>query len=138
MTQPTFTQIRQALATTLNTIPGLRATANRNAQISPPAAVIMPVTGAFVTYGETMDGEASYLLRAILLVSEGDSASGQDNIDPYIATSGPSSILATLQANPSLGGVVSWAVLTQATGYGLINFAGIDYLGCHMIVSVGI
>jgi hypothetical protein len=138
VTQPTFTAVRAALAAQLNTIAGLRATANRNAQISPPAAVVMPVTGSFIRYSTTFDGECDLMLRAILLVAEGDSTSGQDNIDPYLATTGAQSVYAAIQADPTLGGVVSWAALTEATGYGLINFAGIDYLGCHLIVTVGI
>jgi hypothetical protein len=138
MAQPTFTQIRQALAATLNTIPGLRATANRNAQVNPPAAVIMPAAGSFIRYSVTTDGAADITLRAILLVAEADSASGQDNIDPYLASTGPSSVWAALQANQTLGGAVSYAELTEATGYGTINFAGIDYLGCHLIISIGI
>jgi hypothetical protein len=138
VTQPTFTAVRAALAAQLNTIAGLRATANRNAQISPPAAVVMPVTGSFIRYSTTFDGECDLTLRAILLVAEGDSTSGQDSIDPYLATTGAQSVYAAIQADPTLGGVVSWAALTEATGYGLINFAGIDYLGCHLIVSVGI
>jgi hypothetical protein len=138
MTQPTFTQIRAALAAQLNTIAGLRAVASRNAQISPPAAVVMPVTGTFVRYSTTFDGECDLTLRAILLVAEGDSTSGQDLMDAYLATTGPQSVYAAVQADPTLGGVVSWAAVTEATGYGLMNWAGIDYLACHFIITVGI
>ena len=89
MTQPTYTAVRQALAATLAAqIPGLRTSANRNAQVNVPQVVVMPVTGSFASYSLDFQGSLRFLLRAILLVSEGDSASGQDNIDPYIATTG--------------------------------------------------
>lgn len=139
MTAPLFSAIRQALADTLqNGIPGLRATANRPLQVNPPMAVIMPGTGAVANYSASMDGEADYTLRAIVVVAPGDSAGGEDLLDPYIATSGAQSIWAAVQANQTLGGVVSYAVVTQATGYRLMQFSGVDYLTCSFIVSIGV
>jgi hypothetical protein len=137
MTQPTFPQVRQALATYLTTATGLAATPNRFAQVNPPMAVIMPVTGSFIRYSTTFDGETDYTLRVIVLVSEGDSVSGQDLIDGYLSVSGPQSIWAAVQADPTLGGKVSFAAVTEATGYGLMNFNGVDYLAAHLITSVG-
>lgn len=137
MTQPTFSAVRAALAAQLSAkITGLRAVANRNAQISPPAAVVMPVTGTFVRYSTTFQASADLTLRAILLVAEGDSSSGQDLLDPYLATTGAQSVYAAVQADPTLGGVVDSAAVVEATAYGLMNWAGIDYLACHFIVTV--
>lgn len=137
MTQATFPQVRQALADRLATIPGLRATANRFAQVNPPMAVVMPVTGTFIQYSATLDDATDYTLRAILLVSEGDSLSGQDLLDVYLSQSGTSSAWAAVEADPTLGGTVSFAAVTEATGYGLMNFQGLDYLAAHLIVNVG-
>jgi hypothetical protein len=137
MSQPTFPQVRQALAATLTSGIGLRATANRFAQINPPMAVVMPQTGTFIRYSATMDSETDYSLRVIMLVSEGDSLSGQDLLDGYLSMSGPSSIYAAVQANSTLGGAVSYAAVVEATAYGLMNFQGIDYLAAHLIVSIG-
>lgn len=137
MAQPTFSAVRSALASQLSArITGLRAVANRNAQISPPAAVIMPVTGPFVRYSTTFQGSADLTLRVILLVSEGDSSSGQDLLDPYLATTGTQSVYAAVQADPTLGGVVDSATVVEATAYGLMNWAGVDYLACHFIATV--
>jgi len=139
VTQPAFSAIRQALADTLSAaIPGLRATANRPLQINPPMAVIMPAQGAFATYSTTMDGQADYLLRAILVVAPGDSTGGEDLLDPYIATTGGQSVWAAVQANQTLGGVVSFAEVTQASGYGLMNMTGVDYLAVTFTVSIGV
>ena len=138
MTQPTFTQVRQALAAQLAAqIPGLRTVANR-IQVNPPAAVVMPVTGTFASYSQTMDGAAEYTMRAIVLVSEGDGTSGMDQLDPYIATTGSQSIWAAVQADPTLGRVVNYAAVIEATGYGLMTWMGIDYLAAHFIVQAGI
>lgn len=143
MTQPAFSAVRQALADTLTasvTNPdgsALRATANRFQQINPPMAVVMPVTGSFIRYSVTTDTETDYTLRIILLVSEGDSVSGQDLIDGYLSASGSQSVYAAIQGNSTLGGAVSFAAVTEVTGYGLMNFSGIDYLACHIIVNIG-
>src|SRR5215813_13007905 len=137
MTQASFPAVRQALADTLTARIGLRATANRFAQINPPMAVIMPQTGTFIRYSQTFDSETDYNLRVIMLVSEGDSLSGQDLLDGYLSMSGSSSIYAAVQAAPTLGGVVSYAAVIEATAYGLMNFQGIDYLAAHLIVNIG-
>ena len=137
MTQPTFAAVRAALATYLTSSIGLRATPNRFAQINPPMAVVMPQTGSFIRYSTTLDQETDYSLRAIILVSEGDSLSGQDNLDAYLSPTGPNSVYAAVQRDPTLGGVVSFAVVVEATAYGLMNFQGIDYLAAHLVLNVG-
>jgi hypothetical protein len=137
MAQPTFAAVRAAVAAYLTTAAGLRATPNRFGQINPPMAVIMPQTGTFIRYSVTLDGETDYTLRAIILVSEGDSASGQDLIDTYLSPVGTSSVYAAVQKDPTLGGQVSYAAVIEATAYGLMNFQGIDYLAAHLILNVG-
>ena len=132
----TFSAVRAALAAYLTSSTGLRATANRFAQINPPMAVIMPVTGTFARYSSTFAGDVDYTVRAIVLVSEGDSLSGQDLIDAYVATSGPSSIWAAVAKDPTLGGVVQSAAVQEVTAYGLMNFSGVDFLAAHFVVSV--
>lgn len=138
MTQPTFPAVRQAVADYLaGAITGLRTTANRFGAVSPPTAVVAPVTGSLIRYSETMDGETDYSLRAIVLVSEGDSASGQDLLDAYLSPTGSQSVYAAVQKDPTLGGIVSFAAVTEATGYGLMNWNGVDYLACSLILDIG-
>lgn len=136
MAQLTFPQVRAALATYLTASTGLAATPNRFAQINPPMAVIMPVTGTFIRYSATFGGETDYLLRVIVLVSIGDSVSGQDILDPYLSVSGSQSIWAAVQADPTLGGQVSSAAVIEATAYGLMTFQTVDYLASHLIAQV--
>jgi hypothetical protein len=136
--QPGFPAVRQAVATYLAAaIPGLRTTANRFGQINPPTAVIAPQTGSLIRYSTTMDTETDYNLRAILLVSEGDSTSGQDLLDGYLSPTGAQSVYAAVQADPTLGGTVSYAAVVEATAYGLMNWMGVDYLACSMILNIG-
>jgi hypothetical protein len=135
--QPTFPQVRQAVADYLTTSIGLRATANRFGAVSPPMAVIAPQTGSLIRYSQTFDGETDYSLRAIVLVSEGDSTSGQDNLDAYLSPTGTSSVYAAVQADPTLGGKVSYAAVIEATGYGLTNWNGVDYLAVSLVLNIG-
>ena len=138
MTQPTFPAVRAAVATYLAAnIPGLRATADRFLQVNLPMAVVVPQTGSLIRYSTTLDGETDYNLRAILLVSSGDSAMGQDLLDAYLSPTGSQSVYAAVQADPTLGGAVSFAVVVEATGYGLTNFSGNDYLGCSLVLNIG-
>ena len=137
MPQPTFVAVRQAVATYLTTSLGLRATANRFGAVAPPMAVIAPISGSLIRYAQTLDNETDYSLRAIILVAEGDSASGQDALDAYLSPVGTQSVHAAIQASPTLGGAVSYCAVVEATGYGLMNWNGIDYLGCSLILSIG-
>jgi hypothetical protein len=138
VTQPTFPQVRQAVADYLTAaITGFRVTANRFGQVNPPMGVVAPQTGRLITYSQTFDQETDYNLRLIMLVSEGDSASGQDALDGYLSPTGGNSIYAAVQADPTLGGNVSYAAVIEATGYGLMNWNGVDYLACSLVLNVG-
>lgn len=127
--------IRAGLATRLATT-GLRAFATAPGQIVPPAAVIIPNRPA-VIFGVTMDGETTINLLAIVLLSAANDASGQDLLDDYVASSGALSVAAAVQADPSLGGTCEFAVVTQVATYGVINYAGQDYMGASFTVQVG-
>ena len=137
MSQPTFPQVRQAVADYLTSAIGLRATANRFGAVSPPMAVIAPQTGSLIRYSQTFDGETDYSLRAVILVSEGDSSSGQDQLDAYLSPVGALSVHAAIQADPTLGGKVFFTAVIEATGYGLMNWNGVDYLACSLVLNIG-
>ena len=143
MVQPAIAAIRVALAAQLATIPAgngsnLRAYANRVDQIAPPAVMIIPPTGTFISYGQTFEGSADLTLRAILVMEKSDSTSGQAAMDPYLEVVGSQSIYANLQANSTLGGVVQYAVLVEAGAYGPLTVGAIDYLGCQLTINVAI
>ena len=127
--------IRTALADRLATT-GLRAFANAPGSISPPAVVIIPNRPA-VNYGVTMDGETTVNLLAIALLSAANDATGQDLLDDYVASSGTKSIAAAVQADPMLAGTVEFAVVTQVATYGVVNYAGQDYMGASFIIECG-
>jgi hypothetical protein len=138
MTQPTFTAIRQCLAGFITARTGLAATAQQQARVTPPQAVILPATGTFITYSEDMTGSCDLSLRILVLVSQADSADGMDILDPYLATTGTQSLWAAVQADATLGGVVQYALVREVAGYGVMNHGGIDYLAASVICDIGI
>lgn len=129
-----ITAIRTALAATLNTIPGLQATANYQAQVNPPMAIVLPQTGQIITF-DTMDNGDTYYFRIILLVSYGEDISAQAALDAYLDPTGSGSVIGALHADPSLGGVVSFCVPTTAIGYGLLEWAGNQYFGTTLMAA---
>jgi len=137
MPQLDFPGVRQAVATYLTSTIGLRATANRFGAVNPPMAVIAPQTGSLIRYNVSTDGETDYSLRAIILVSEGDSASGQDLMDAYLSPVGANSVHAAVQKDETLGGQVSYCAVIEATGYGLMNWNGVDFLACSLVLNIG-
>jgi hypothetical protein len=135
--QLTFPQVRQAVADYLTASIGLRATPNRFGAVNPPMAVVAPQTGSLIRYQVSTDGETDYSLRAIVLVSEGDSTSGQDALDAYLSPVGALSVHAAVQKDPTLGGQVSYCAVIEATGYGLTNWNGVDYLAASLVLNIG-
>jgi hypothetical protein len=129
--------IRAALATQLNTIEGLRATATVPGQVSPPVAVVKPSRGNFCSYQQTFDGAADLNLDVIVLVATASDRTGQGDLDAYLSTDTDSSVWACVQANPTLNGAVSYAYVDRASAYGLMLYGGVEYLACIFTVICG-
>lgn len=132
----TITAVRTALAEALSTIDGLRTFATLPDNIAPPAAVVEPDTGIFLEYGTALAGQADDIrLRVGLFVSRASDRAGAGKLDGYIASNGPHSIRAAVEADPTLGGVVDSVQVTQALNWGQVTFGGVDYYGCEFIVE---
>jgi hypothetical protein len=127
--------IRQALATALGGIAGLRVSPVFQAQVNPPQVIIMPQPRQALRF-DALGGAVSYPLRIILLASYTEDASSQALMDSYLASSGASSIAAALAANPTLSGAVDYCNMDTVTGYGLMEWAGQQYLGSQILLTV--
>lgn len=138
--------VRAALAATIQanvTINGqpLPCSPILQGQVNPPMALIAPQPGQSIVF-DTMDGglgypgSVTYHLRVIMLVSNGEDFSAQALIDNLLSTSEAGSVIAAIQNNPRLGGAVHYAVPTTAHGYGLREWAGQQYFGADLLVSV--
>jgi hypothetical protein len=130
----TLTQIREAIATRLQTISGLNVSPTVTGQITPPAAVVAPATESPVDYDTSLSGTTDYHLVITLLVSRADETAGQNNLDPYVDPTGANSVHAAV--NGTLGGLVDDANVGAAGRYGNINYNAVDFYGCEFPVTV--
>jgi hypothetical protein len=128
--------IRQGLATLLHTRTGLRAHADAPGAISPPCVVVIPGRPA-ISYGETMDGEVNLNLLAIVLLSAANETYGQQHLDSYLASHGSKSINAAVNSDPTLGGTCEFAVTVGCQQYGLVDYAGQQYIGATFLLQAG-
>lgn len=103
--------------------------------ISTPAAVVLPAQENPVTYDETMDGRDHYNLKIKVLMGSADDQSGQQELMQYLGRTGTKSIYAAVAADPTLGGTLSYAIVTQATGYGDTEWNGQVFFGAELDVE---
>lgn len=126
--------IRTGLKTRLATISGLNAYDKTPGIITTPAAFPMPGT---IEFDETMDrGVDSYTFTVRLLVQRAVEQVAQENLDPYLAGSGSSSIKAAIEGDGTLGGAADWTRVVRVPKYGDIEHAGQMYLGADFTVEV--
>lgn len=134
--------VRAALAAQLAEHTGLRAMDAARGSVSPPAVVVLPGPVA-VTYGKTMDGAggaAEVSLRVMLVLS--DSAPDEKTDRQLSALLGvgsgePMSVPDAIQFDPTLSGTVSWCLPVSAGNVGRLSWAGVEYFGATLTVSVG-
>lgn len=127
--------ITTALANQLATT-GIRVFPNAPGQVVPPAVVVIPNRPAII-YGQTFDGEVTLNLLAIVLMSAANDNTGQVAVNAALSSSGPSSINAAVQKDPTLGGAVEFAVVLQVVTYGIVEYAGQQYMGATFSIQCG-
>lgn len=115
-------------------------------QVAVPAVAIELDT---VSYDVTMGrGSDAFTFLAHLIVSESDGRSGQRLVRQLLSSGGGiTSIKDSLEGKPTdsenvllakrtLGGLVSYAVLTGTRNIGSINYAGAEYVGATLEIEV--
>lgn len=126
--------IRSGLKARLDTISDLRAHATAPASITAPAAVVAPDPATFLV----RDSQGTYALSFVvtLLLKLASDTAAQDNLDAYLTTASGSIITAIESSAVALGGGADYAIVMQGRRYGVIPYAGTDYLGCELLVAV--
>jgi hypothetical protein len=130
-----FSDIREAVAKTIQDgIPGLRC-APRMVQIHPPTAVIEL---DHIDYHDSMElSSAVWFVNVTVLVSMNDVEAAQKSLDAYLSPDGDASVRAALEADETLGGVVSDVTVRLADGYQPYEVSGeATYLGVRFQVEV--
>lgn len=126
--------IRDALAAQLQTITDLHAYDTIPGTIQTPAAIVEP-DEPFIQFDSTMGrGSDDLAFTVLVLAQEGTIRTAQDDLDGYLATAGARSVKAAVDGD--LGGVVSFARVVSAGGYGQYEFNGISYAGVRFKIEV--
>lgn len=119
---PTLTEVREGLATNLNTISGLQASAYMLANATPPSAEVMP---SEIEYDRAFQrGLDKWMLTVRVMVGSASDIGAQKKLDAFLAPSGSSSVKAAIEADDTLGGDVEGLRVTACTGYRLIGRDG--------------
>jgi hypothetical protein len=134
----TLIQARQALAGVLAGVDGFRETyPHFQLTVNPPCAIVEYPPGQFLSFKESFDDERTVQLAITLLVPRGQDRSSSELIDGWLEKSGPTSIFAAVQADPTLGGVVQSCAVTAAADYGTTAWSDTtSYLGCQILLEV--
>lgn len=130
--------MRQGLATAAGTISGLAALPFMPDSVNPPTFFVGEMEIEYdKAFGRALD---ELMATCRLLVSRADDKYGQQELDRFLAGSGPLSVKQALQSDPTLGGVCDALHVVRATGYGLFEFGvGNDmsrYYGIEFTVRV--
>lgn len=106
-------------------------------QVDPPAVV-------FELDDQTWDlnmgdGADSFQVVALVLITYQDAQNAQRTMRSFLSrkvTSGMMRLKATLEADQTLGGLVSYAIMTGVRNIGQVTYSGIDYMGAELIIEV--
>lgn len=131
----TLTQIRTGLATKLATISGLNAYATAPGQINVPAAVVTPGQ-PLIDFDEAAGGGPdTYYLMIMVLVQLADNPLAQEQLDAYLPR-GAACVKTVVEADGTLGGIVSYTWVPRIADYGPVDWGGVTYLGAVFDVEV--
>ena len=134
----TLTQVRNDIATLLNTISGLVATARVQDQITewPRAVVGMPEEVTYdITLHGTTGGHVQYLIPVRVYVGRFDADESQLLLDKFVAPTGVTSVKAVVEAAGATSGW-SYCNVSGVDGFGSYEIAGQEMIGCEFTVEV--
>lgn len=130
--------VRTALATALESLAAVsKGHATMPSALTPPAAVVYPDPGTFVTY-DTVDGAATLHLVALVVVRKVSDADAQNALDAFVGTD----TLASIQNALDTAENAAWdsVQVGNPRNYGAYPFgdgaSAISYLGCEFPLDV--
>jgi hypothetical protein len=125
--------IRQALATNLATISGLRTAAEVPDLPNPPIAIVALRS---VTYdGAFNNGMTTYNFAVTVIVGRAAEREAQRRLDAYIST-GASSVKSAVESDSTLGGYAYDCRVVSMDSVGSLSISDTTYLAADFTVSV--
>lgn len=85
------------------------------------------------------NGADSFNIVALVLLTDDDTQESQRALRSFLSrksTSGLLRLQAALEADQTLGGLVSYAIMTGVRDVGHMIYGGVDYLGAELIIEV--
>lgn len=129
-----ISDLRDAIATNLRTVSGLRAFAEVPDNPSPPVAIVQLQS---IDYDQAMQGGMTrYVFIITVIVGRAAERNSQERLNAYTSTSG-SSIKEAVESDRTLDGNAYDAVVQSMTNVGAISLQGdITYLAADFQVLV--
>jgi len=125
--------IRQALATNLATISGLRTAAEVPDLPNPPIAIVALRS---VTYDQAFNkGMVNYNFAVTVIVGRAAEREAQRRLDAYIST-GASSVKSAVESDSTLGGNAYDCRVVSMDSVGSLNISDTTYLAADFTVTV--
>jgi len=126
--------IRNALATNLATISGLRTSGDVPDNPNPPIAVVFLEN---VQYDEAFRGGlTTFNFNVMVVVSRADDRTAQRKLNGFISPDGESSIKSAVESDRSLGGLVQTLRLNAMTSLGSTTINDQEYMAVEFSVAV--
>lgn len=130
----TVTQIAAGLTARLTTISGLRVFTSQPEQIQPPVAY--PVLNSIEYHRAFRGGNVITNWSLVIIVGRWTDSRAHEALDGFLSFSGASSVRAAVEADPTLGGVVSTLVLPTGASIMSETQADAEFLMVRMDCTV--
>jgi hypothetical protein len=130
------TVLANALGTALGTA-GIRALPYLTDTFSPPVALVaIDQVEYHQAFGAPANGMASFHFLAQVILARSSDRAALTAMEGYLSTSGSTSVLDALEADPSLGGVAQALVVTRSRPPAAISINGAEYITVPFEVTV--
>jgi hypothetical protein len=128
-----ISELRQGLATNLQTISGLRVVDTLPDLVNPPMAMIGLTK---VSYNQqNQRSMAEYTFQVTVVVGRVSERTAQAALDVLVAPAS-GSVKYALESDRSLGGKAFDVFVPELSAYGAVSINGIDYLSAEFSVQV--
>ena len=130
----TIADVRAGLKTRLATISGLHASATMPAKPAPPAAAPKLLRWR---YHPSFEGGVVYTFLVWIYVDrQADLNRAQTALDAYLSPTGANSVIAAIEADQRLAGVVDSTTVSGGDDYGQVEVGGAQLLAGAVEVEV--
>ena len=129
----TISELRQGLATNLQTISGLRVVDTLPDLVNPPMAMIGLTKIAYNQQNQR--SMAEYTFQVTVVVGRVSERTAQATLDVLVAP-GSGSVKYAIESDRTLGGKAFETFIPELSAYGAVSINGIDYLSAEFSVQV--